>query len=202
MADEDISYDESMALVVVDVQNDFVDPRGSLAVAGGERVVEPINGHIADARAAGATVVVLQDWHPAVTPHFTEHGGTWPVHCVRNTWGAELHPGLSNDVDVILRKGTGGEDGYSGFTVRDQTGKESPTGLTGILRERGVEHVVIVGIASDVCVKATALDANASGFTTTTLWSLTRPVELSEGDSAAARAELVEAGVEVVGQMP
>src|SRR5439155_20436555 len=112
------AYDASTALVVVDVQNDFADPKGSLYVRGGERVPAAANGEIARARAAGTLVVYTQDWHPESTPHFAKDGGIWPVHCVGGTWGAEFHPNLDVAEDaVVLRKGTGGEDGYSAFTV-------------------------------------------------------------------------------------
>src|SRR5687768_13693815 len=103
-------YDSQTALIVVDVQNDFADPQGSLYVTGGERVIPPINEQIALAREAGALVVFTQDWHPASTPHFEKDGGIWPVHCVQGTWGAEFHPSLEVQGDVI-RKGTDGQDG-------------------------------------------------------------------------------------------
>ncbi|WP_208029772.1 isochorismatase family protein [Rhabdothermincola sediminis] len=103
---------------MVDVQNDFADSAGSLYVRGGEAIVGPINDESEAARSAGATVVLTQDWHPERTPHFVTDGGTWPVHCVRGTWGARLHPLLSRDADLVLRKGTGGQDGYSAFTSR------------------------------------------------------------------------------------
>lgn len=197
---EPTSYDPATALVVVDVQNDFAHPDGSLYVAGGEEVVPLVNDEIARARAAGATVVVTQDWHPPVTPHFVEGGGTWPVHCVRGTWGAELHADLDREADLVVRKGTGGEDGYSAFTVIDPgTGEHRPTGLAGYLRERGIGTAVVVGIATDVCVKATALDAAIGGLRTTVRWDATRAVEVQKGDAERARAEMVEAGVEVVG---
>src|SRR5690606_3085519 len=109
------------------------------------------------ARDAGALVVYTQDWHPPDTPHFAERGGTWPVHCVRDTWGAELHAALDVPDDAVtVRKGTGEADGYSGFTVRDlTTDADVRTDLDPMLRARGTERVVVVGIAPDVCVKAT-----------------------------------------------
>ncbi len=193
-------YGPHVALVVVDVQNDFADPAGSLYVTGGDEIVAGINAQIAAAREGGATVVQTQDWHPPQTPHFIEGGGTWPVHCVRNTWGAESHPGLSAEADLVIRKGTGGEDGYSAFTVLDpESGAARPTGLAGYLHERGVTEVVVVGLAADVCVKATALDAVSSGFASVVLWDLTRAVELAEGDGERAREELLGASVQLVG---
>jgi len=134
-------YGPGTALVAVDVQNDFVDPAGGLAVAGGDAVVPLLNAEIAAARAAGAFVAYTQDWHPVATPHFAKDGGTWPVHCVGGTWGAELHPGLVADAGPSVRKGAGGEDGYSGFTMRDPlTGATTPTELDGLLRGRGVRR--------------------------------------------------------------
>jgi nicotinamidase/pyrazinamidase len=113
-------YSPTTALIVVDVQNDFADPAGSLWVRGGTDIVPVINEAIAAAKAAGAFVVFTQDWHPPSTPHFAKDGGIWPVHCVGDTWGAELHPDLGADADAPrVRKGTNGEDGYSGFTMRD-----------------------------------------------------------------------------------
>src|SRR5919198_1930849 len=127
-------YDAKTALVVTDIQNDFADPGGSLYVKGGEEVVHFANGEMDRAVAAGALIVYTQDWHPPSTPHFQKDGGIWPVHCVQGTWGADFHPDLRVKGDVI-RKGTRGEDGYSGFTVRDSTtGAESGTDLEPLLR--------------------------------------------------------------------
>ena len=89
-------YDPTTALIVVDVQNDFADPAGSLSVAGGDAVVPTINAEIAMATAADGLVVFTQDWHPESTPHFAKDGGIWPVHCVADTWGAQLHPALAD----------------------------------------------------------------------------------------------------------
>src|SRR4051812_23941350 len=134
-----VAYDVRTALLVVDVQNDFADPAGSLAVAGADHVVVAANDEIDRARGAGALVVYTQDWHPPHTPHFAQDGGTWPVHCVGGTWGAEFHPDLVVVGDSV-RKGSHGEDGYSGFTMRDpETGEERSTGLAELLHERGIE---------------------------------------------------------------
>ena len=189
------TYDSKTALVVVDVQNDFADPEGSLYVEGGETVIEPINREIAAARAGGALVVYTQDWHPESTPHFEKDGGIWPVHCVGGSWGARLHPRLEVEGPSV-RKGTAGEDGYSGFSTRDpESGAESSTELAALLRERGIERVVVVGLALDYCVKATALDAAAGGWESTLLTDCTRPVELRPGDGERAIAEMRAAGV-------
>src|SRR5919109_3516819 len=150
-------YAPSTALVIVDVQNDFADPGGSLSVNGGDAVVPVINGEIDMASSAGAAIVATQDWHPESTPHFQKDGGVWPVHCVGGTWGAELHPDLRlPDGAPRVRKGSNGEDGYSGFTMRDPlSGEEIPTELDGLLRDKGVDRVVVVGLATDYCVSAT-----------------------------------------------
>lgn len=194
-----MEYATDVALVVVDVQNDFADPEGNLYVRGGETIVPFVNGQIETARTAGAVVVYTQDWHPPSTPHFEKDGGIWPVHCVADTWGAELHPDLLRlDDAVFVRKGTGGEDGYSGFTVRDPvTGEETPTGLDEILRDRGVERVAVVGLATDYCVKETAIDASRLGYATTLLADGIRAVDLRPGDGVRAAFAMCRAGVEV-----
>jgi nicotinamidase/pyrazinamidase len=192
-----VSFNERTALVVVDMQNDFADPDGSLSVPGGEDVVAAVNGYVDDARKGGATVVYTQDWHPESTPHFAKDGGIWPVHCVAGTWGAELHPALSVAGDVI-RKGTNGEDGYSGFRMRDPvTGDEIPTALEGMLRARGIKRVVVCGLATDYCVNATALDAVRLGFTTQVLADACAAVNLEPGDGERALAEVAKAGAEL-----
>jgi nicotinamidase/pyrazinamidase len=128
-------YDTSTALIVVDVQNDFADPSGSLSVRRATAILPRINRQIEQAQAAGATVVYTQDWHPPSTPHFAKDGGIWPVHCVADTWGSELHPDLVIDGETI-RKGSNGEDGYSGFMMRDpSSGEEIPTPMEGLLRQ-------------------------------------------------------------------
>jgi nicotinamidase/pyrazinamidase len=188
------SYDTETALLVIDVQNDFADPAGGLAVARAERIVPRVNAQISAARAAGALVAYTQDWHPASTPHFAKDGGIWPVHCVAGTWGAELHPDLVVD-GPIIRKGSNGEDGYSGFSMRDpQSGEERPTQLEGLLRERGVTRVAVCGLATDYCVNATALDARRLGFETIVLTAAIAAVNLKPGDDERALAEMAEAG--------
>jgi nicotinamidase/pyrazinamidase len=190
-----VDYDTRTALVVVDVQNDFADPQGSLYVQGGAEVIDVVNDAVRSAGAAGATVAYTQDWHPADTPHFAKDGGVWPVHCVAGTWGAELHPALVVEGEHV-RKGTGGEDGYSGFTMADpRTRATTSTGLVELLRQRGVEKVVVAGLATDYCVKATALDAVELGFPTTVLTAAVRPVEIEAGDGERALAEMRDAGV-------
>ena len=188
------AYGPSVALLVVDVQNDFAVPGGSLHVRGGEDVVAVVNAEIDRAAAAGSPVVYTQDWHPPSTPHFAKDGGVWPVHCVGGTWGAELHANL-HVVGERVRKGTGGEDGYSGFSVRDpSSGQVDGTGLEQLLRAKGVTTVVIAGLATDYCVKDTALDAVARGFITYVLTGAVRAVDLQPGDGEAALAAVEAAG--------
>ena len=194
-----MEYDAATALIVVDVQNDFADPGGSLYVRGGETIIGFIDGQIEEAANAGAVVVYTQDWHPASTSHFEKDGGIWPVHCVAGTVGAELHPDLDVLDDAIrVRKGVGGEDGYSAFTVRDPvSGAEQRTGLHDILRESAVDRVAVLGLALDYCVKETALDAARLGYTTHLIADGTLPVNLAAGDGARSVVALVAAGVNV-----
>jgi len=191
-----MEYGTATALLVVDVQNDFADPQGSLYVQGGEEVIGFINDQIAEASRRGATVVYTQDWHPGTTPHFEKDGGIWPVHCVAGTEGAAFHPDLDViDAGIQIKKGIGGEDGYSAFHLRDPvTGEESSTGLAE--RLEGVESVAVVGLALDYCVKETALDA-ARRYHTTLLADGSRPVDLESGDGARAIGEMVSAGVSI-----
>ena len=192
-------FDPSTALVVVDLQNDFADSAGTLAVAGAEAVVTGANSAVAEATEAGAMVVATQDWHPESTPHFARDGGIWPVHCVGGTWGAELHPAFAVPADAVrVRKGQHGEDGYSGFTMRDPvSGSETPTELDGLLRERGIERVVVCGLATDYCVKATALDAVRLGFVTSLLSGAVAAVNLEPEDGERAVVEMADAGVRI-----
>jgi nicotinamidase/pyrazinamidase len=174
------------ALIVVDVQNDFC-PGGALAVPEGDAVVEPINRMAREA----PFVVATRDWHPADHGSFAGQGGPWPVHCVSDTVGAELHPGIDASLlDAIVDKGQAPDrEGYSGF---------EDTALLQLLRDQGVDAVDVVGLALDYCVKATALDARRAGFDVTVHRGAARPVEVQPGDAARAVEELRAAGVEVV----
>jgi nicotinamidase/pyrazinamidase len=182
---------------VVDVQNDFADPDGGLSVAGGDAIVPIVDRETALAASDGGTVVATQDWHPGSTPHFAKDGGIWPVHCVAGTWGAELHPDLAlPDGAPRVRKGANGEDGYSGFTMRDAlTGETIPTELERLLRDAGIDRVVVAGLATDYCVKATALDAVRLGFETHVLTDAIAAVNLQPGDGDRALEEMRAAGV-------
>jgi nicotinamidase/pyrazinamidase len=192
-------FDSRTALVVVDLQNDFADPVGSLSVAGGDEIVARVNDAVGEAVEAGAVVVATQDWHPESTPHFEKDGGIWPVHCVADSWGAELHPAFELPADAPrIRKGANGEDGYSGFTMRDPvTGEEIPTELEALLRERDVERVIVCGLATDYCVNATALDAVRLGFAVELIPDACAAVNLRANDGRKALAEMAEAGVVV-----
>jgi len=169
---------------VVDVQNDFC-PGGALAVPDGDEILDAVN------RLAIETpfVIATRDWHPPDHGSFAERGGTWPVHCVRDTPGAQLHPDLEARIDVIIDKGQARErEGYSGF---------EDTALERLLRDRGVETVHVVGLALDYCVKATALAAHEAGFGVVVHREATRAVNVEPGDDERAVQELRAAGVEV-----
>lgn len=190
-----LRFDPSMALVVVDVQNDFVDPAGALAVRDATAILRVVNAAIRATRAAGGFVAYTADWHPPRTPHFEIDGGPWPIHCVGGSWGAAFHPSLLVDGPVV-RKGANGEDGYSGFTMRDQvSGLTVPTALDGLLRGAEADRVVVCGLATDHCVAATALDAVELGYDTTVLTDAVRAVDVHPGDGERALARLVAAGV-------
>jgi nicotinamidase/pyrazinamidase len=177
------------ALIVVDVQNDFC-PGGALAVAHGDEVVAPLNKLIDEFLQRGEPVFKTRDWHPEKTKHFAAYGGTWPVHCVQNTKGAEFHPELTNDMHIrVISKGLGDEDSYSGFDGTD-------LGLQ--LQRLGVEEVWVGGLATDYCVKNTVLDALKEGFRVKALKDAMRAVEVNPGDGERAIEEMKNAGAEIV----
>ena len=180
---------EDSALLLVDVQNDFC-PGGALPVQDGHLVVAVLNDYVARFERAGRPIVFSRDWHPPRMTHFREYGGPWPVHCVQDTEGAELHSALDPArLDVIIDKGQNPQtEGYSGF---DETRLEE------LLRERGIERVTIVGLATDYCVKNTALDALRHGFEVTVDRAGVRGVEVNPGDSERALDELHAAGATV-----
>ncbi len=193
-----VEFDDTTALLVVDLQHDFADPAGSLYVRGGEELLPDIARLIESATAAGALVVYTQDWHPEHTPHFAADGGLWPVHCVIGSPGAEFVPGLPV-VGPVVRKGSGPEDGYSGFSVVNlETGGTTSTALSTILDENGIMAITVVGLAGDWCVRSTAIDGVALGYRTTVPLSLTRFVELHPGDTAAAVEQMKSSGVTVL----
>jgi nicotinamidase/pyrazinamidase len=173
------------ALIAVDVQNDFC-PGGALAVEEGDEVIEKLNQMAAEHE----LVVATRDWHPADHGSFEAGGGPWPVHCVQDTPGAELHPDLDRDaIDHVVDKGQDvSTDGYSGF---------EGTELERWLRDRDVDRVHVGGLALDYCVKNTALDARRLGFETVVHLGATRAVDVEPGDGERAIKELRDAGVEI-----
>ena len=177
------------ALIVVDVQNDFC-PGGTLAVPRGDEVVAPLNKLIDEFLERGDPVYKSRDWHPPTTKHFTAYGGTWPVHCVQNTEGAEFHPALSNDPRIkVISKGQGNSDGYSAF---------DETNLGSQLKQAGVQEVVVGGLATDYCVKSTVLGAIDRGFKVKAVKDAMRPVNLHPGDGERAIEEMRAAGAEII----
>lgn len=186
-----MANDKKRALIVVDVQNDFC-PGGSLAVANGDEVVAPLNELMKEFLDRGEPVFKTRDWHPATAKHFAAYGGIWPVHCVRNTSGAEFHPDLFDDPRItIISKGIDeSADGYSGF---------DGTNLAQILREQEVKEVWVGGLATDYCVKHTVLDALQQGFEVKALADAMRAVNVNPDDGAQAVAEMRAAGAEIVG---
>ena len=192
------------ALIVIDMQNDFC-PGGALAVAGGDQIVQPINGLMAQFDA----VILTQDWHPADHASFADnHPGSapfsviempygpqvlWPAHCVIGSPGATFHAGLDlSRADMVIRKGFRPQiDSYSAFFENDH---QTPTGLAGYLRERGLNDLTFVGLAHDFCVAWSAIDAARQGFTATVIEDATRAIDL-DGSRDRARADMRAAGV-------
>jgi nicotinamidase/pyrazinamidase len=192
------SWREGDGLLLVDPQNDFC-PGGALPVADGHAVIPVLNAWAAAAERAGIPIFVSRDWHPAQTTHFKAGGGVWPPHCVMGTPGAEFHPALRLPPGVsIVSKGMGEtEDAYSAFQARDAA--ETP--LATLLGERGVRHVYVMGLATDYCVKASALDGLASGLRVTLVPPGMRAVNLQPGDGQQALDVMRSAGAgEYAGQ--
>ncbi|MDB6446944.1 MULTISPECIES: bifunctional nicotinamidase/pyrazinamidase [Pseudomonas] len=195
------------ALLVIDVQNDFI-PGGQLAVPGGDEIVPLINRLGRSFR----QVILAQDWHPAGHASFaSSHPGRqpfdlielpygeqklWPDHCIQGTQGAELHPALDlPHAQLIIRKGCNpGIDSYSAFMEAD---RQTPTGLTGYLKERGIDTVYLVGLALDFCVMFSALDARAAGFNAFVLLDACRGID-TEGSMESAIRRMQEANVELI----
>ena len=179
------------ALIVVDVQNDFC-PGGALAVPRGDGVVPVINKLLIDV--GFSYLVVTQDWHPENHCSFEENGGQWPRHCVHNTLGAELHPDLIvEDACFFLRIAKGideGRESYSGF--------DGNINLEMVLRNAGPEQVYVCGLATDYCVKATALDSQKAGFETFVIIDACRGVNVKKGDVGRAVQKMRRAGIKIV----
>ena len=184
-----MSTQSKQALIVVDVQNDFC-PGGALAVADGDEVVAPLNELIDQFLDRGDPVFKSRDWHPPETKHFQAYGGTWPIHCVQNTKGAEFHPQLRNDPRIrVISKGLGDTDCYSAFDETD---------LAWQLHEQGIEELVVGGLATDYCVKATVLAGLNEGFKVKALKNAMRAVDVNPGDGERAIREMKAAGAQIV----
>ena len=189
---------ERAALIIVDVQNDFC-PGGALAVAKGDEIVAVLNRYNEKFRAAGLPIVATRDWHPPKTSHFKTYGGVWPAHCVQQTFGAAFHADLNLNSDVIVvSKGMGAdEDSYSAFQGKDAAG----TPLGQLLRGLGVGQIFVGGLATDYCVKQTALDGVKEGFRVVLLGDATRGVNLNPDDSEKALTEMRAAGVKMLASL-
>ena len=179
------------ALIVVDVQNDFC-PGGSLAVAQGDEVVVPLNKLMKEFLDRGEPVYKTRDWHPEKTKHFAIYGGTWPIHCVQNTRGAEFHSDLLDDprITVISKGFDERADGYSGF---------DGTQLAQLLRDEEVKEIWVGGLATDYCVKETVIDGVHNGFKVKALADAMRAVNVNPDDGKKAIDLMKEAGAEIVG---
>ncbi len=180
------------ALLVVDVQNDFC-PGGALAVPHGDVIIPRVNRTIDQFVRRGLPVLATRDWHPPMTKHFKEFGGAWPPHCVQGTKGARFHPELRLPKDaVILSKGMDPEqDSYSGFQALNDGGRD----LESVIHDLGIDELFLCGLATDYCVRATALDAQRRGMRVHVLEDAIEGVDLKPGDSEAAMEEMRTAGV-------
>lgn len=176
---------EGTALIATDVQGDFL-PGGSLAVAHGDEVVEPL----VKLAARADLVVATRDFHPRHHVSFTERGGPWPVHCVAGSAGAVVHPEIDRVADLVVSKGMHHDrDAYSAF---------DGTGLAEMLRACGMTRLLIGGLATDYCVRATSIDAVRAGFDVTVVKDAVRAVDVEPGDGDRALAEMEAAGVRLV----
>ena len=182
---------EKVALVVVDVQNDFC-PGGSLAVPGGDEVVPILNEYAQRFARANLPIYATRDWHPERTSHFQEFGGVWPPHCVAGTTGAEFHPKLKlPEATIVVSKGKGTEeDAYSAFQAEEDSG----VSFIDSLKRHGIEHLYVGGLATDYCVQSSVHDALAQGFKVTLLEDAVRGVDIEAGDSERELRKMREAG--------
>lgn len=173
------------ALLIIDFQNDFTGG-GALEVTGGDDIAEPV------VRLAERfdLIIATRDWHPPDHSSFATEGGPWPVHCVRGTHGADLHPAMAEvDLDAVVDVGRERDDqGYSGFEKSD---------LAQILRDRAVVEVYVCGLATDYCVRASTIDACREGFEVTVVEDAVRGVEVNPGDSERALQDMREAGASI-----
>jgi len=182
---------EGSCLIVVDVQNDFC-PDGALGVREGDQVVPVLNLWISEFHKKGMPVVYTQDWHPEDHVSFVESGGIWPPHCVQDTRGADFHPDLIVHGEVCRKGFVSDKEAYSGFDGR-VAGPDGPA-LDRWLKEQEVSRIYVGGLATDYCVKATALDGIRNGYEVVVLKDGVRAVDVRQGDGGRAIAEMVDAG--------
>jgi nicotinamidase/pyrazinamidase len=182
------------ALLVVDVQYDFC-PGGSLGVSGGDEVVTVLNEYIEAFQTAGRPILASRDWHPQRTTHFKQFGGVWPTHCVQGSHGAEFHADLKLPSEaIVVSKGMGeNEDNYSALEARDERGRP----VIDILTDLGIRQLYLGGLATDYCVRYSALDARKAGLDVVVLRDAIRGVDLQPGDSDRAIEEMAAAGAEI-----
>ena len=191
MADPGQALRQGDALIVVDVQRDFC-PGGALPIERGDEVVPVLNRWLEAAGAAGIPVYASRDWHPVRHPSFTEFGGSWPVHCLQDTDGARFHPRLALPASaVVVTKGVRFD--------RDQHSAFDGTGLAAELRRRGITRLWIGGLAEDVCVRATVLDARREGLDAVVIADATLPVTAQGGETASREMRRAGAVFETTG---
>jgi nicotinamidase/pyrazinamidase len=183
------------ALLVVDIQKDFC-AGGALAAPGGVEIIPAVNRHVATAITRGMPVYATRDWHPVRTTHFKDYGGNWPPHCVQGTAGAQFHPALKLPPDaIIVNKGDDPQrHGYSAFEGHTSAGKT----LLEDLRDRRITRVYVAGIATDYCVRQSALDALRAGLEVRVLPDAIAGIDVRPGDAQRALDEISAAGAELV----
>ncbi len=183
------------ALLIVDVQNDFC-PGGALAVPEGDKIVSTINKYIRIFAKKKLPIFATRDWHPVKTKHFKDFGGLWPVHCIQNTKGAAFHPDLKLPKEaILLYKGMDPEeDCYSSFSAQDLSGQP----LFKLLKRMGITEIYIAGLATDYCVKYTAIDALKHGFKVKILLDAVKGVNLKTNDSTEAIKKITKMGAKKI----
>jgi len=193
-----MTTDGKAALLVVDIQKDFC-AGGALAAPSGDAIIPAVNRHIAEARARDMAVYATRDWHPARTSHFKEYGGAWPPHCVQGTEGAQFHCALELPPDaIVISKGDDPErHGYSAFEGHTVDGKA----LLDDLRDRHITRVYLSGIATDYCVRESALDARKAGLEVRVLADAIAGIDVRAGDAQRALDEVSAAGAQVVSSL-
>jgi nicotinamidase/pyrazinamidase len=190
-----MTMDSTSALLVVDIQKDFC-AGGALPAPGGADIIPAVNRHLADARSREMPVYATRDWHPPSTSHFKEYGGVWPPHCVQGTAGAQFHPDLKLPPDaIVVNKGDDPQrHGYSAFDGHTSAGKT----LLDDLRDRHITRVYVTGIATDYCVRESALDALRAGLEVRVLTDAIAGIDVRPGDAQRALDEISAAGAQIV----